>query len=440
MSNEAINSINQEKKQIKVFGIPIFLFLVVAIIVISASYFDVIPKNLAGAFAVLLVLGAIFGEIGERIPIWNEYVGGGAILAFLGSAFLVYYGIMPEGTIESINAFMKTSSFLDLFISVLITGSILAVNREILIKAIRGYFPAIIGGIILSFVFGGLVGLIFGKSFMETIYMYALPIMGGGTGAGALPMSEMYESITGNSREAFLSFAFPILTIANIICIILAAILNKIGQKRPNLTGNGELVKVGELDVSVKDKKIDITLRDIGSGLLLATTYYVLGRLMSKVILPSIFGIEIHAFAYMVIFAAISNGFNIIPEELKQGARRLQQFFSGQFLWLMMVGVGVAYTDLGEFVGALTISNIIIATAIVIGAFLGSAIVGNLVGFYPIESGISAGLCMANRGGSGDLAVLGSAKRMELIPYAQISSRIGGGIMLVIASIVFGML
>ncbi|MGK7407053.1 2-hydroxycarboxylate transporter family protein, partial [Salmonella enterica] len=77
---------------------------------------------------------------------------------------------------------------------------------------------------------------------------------------------------------------------------------------------------------------------------------------------------------------------------------------------------------------------------IVVGAVVGAAIGGWLIGFYPIESSITAGLCMANRGGSGDLEVLSACNRMSLISYAQISSRLGGGIVLVIASIVFSMM
>lgn len=94
--------------------------------------------------------------------------------------------------------------------------------------------------------------------------------------------------------------------------------------------------------------------------------------------------------------------------------------------------------ELSKLIAAFTFGNVLIAALIVLGAILGSGLVGWLVGFYPIETAITAGLCMANRGGSGDLAVLGAAKRMELISFAQISSRLGGGLMLIIASVVFG--
>ena len=425
---------------LKIFNIPLPLFALLAAIVIGASLLEVIPVNIVGALGLTFVLGAIFGEIGDRIPIWNEYVGGGAILAFLGSAYLVYSGIMPEQSINAVTEFMEGTNFLTLFIAVLITGSVLSVERKLLLKALVGYIPTIVIGVAGAMLFGVVAGLLTGISPTNVLTMYVLPIMGGGTGAGALPMSEIYSSVTGNDPSQFLSFAFPILTIANIVAIIIAALLNKLGEKRPSLTGNGELVR--NKDIDAKQKKVDIKLqtRDISAGFILSISIYLLGVLMSRKLLPTIFGVQIHTFAYMVLFVSLFNALNIIPEELKQGAKKLQSFFSGEFLWVIMKGVGVAYTDLGEIIAAINATNVIIASFIVIGAVVGTAISGYFIGFYPIESSITAGLCMANRGGSGDLAVLGAAKRMDLISWAQISSRLGGGIMLVIASIVFGVL
>ena len=160
----------------------------------------------------------------------------------------------------------------------------------------------------------------------------------------------------------------------------------------------------------------------------------------SVVILPSIFGVKIPNFAYLIIFTALANIFNLIPEHLRQGAKKCQQFCGGKLVWVQMVGCGIVFIDFEQMLSVLTPSNLFLVVMVVLGSLIGAAVMGWFVGFYPIESAVTAGLCMTNMGGAGDLAVLGAAKRMELISYAQISSRIGGAIVLLIASVVFSIM
>ena len=437
-----------QKEAFKIFGMAWYVYAAVAGVALIAMFGDYLPSNTVGAFAILYTLGIALGWIGDRIPVWNTYIGGGSILAFLGSAYLVYIGIIPEATIETVKIFMDTTDFLDLFIAVLITGSILSVNRKLLLKAFAGYLPAILAGIVGAILLGMVGGLLVGVEPARVATEYVLPIMGGGTGAGAIPMADIYANATGNDPAKWLSFGLSILTIANIIAIMAAGVLNKIGELSfgKALTGNGELIRNAE-DISALEGKeeVKVTQRDIACGLILACAFYVAGNILSKVVqIPefTLFGstlkIDIHRFAWMVVLVAIANIAGVIPAELRVGANKLQGYFSKQFLLVIMCGVGIALTDLGELIAAFTFGNVLIAALIVLGAILGSGLVGWLVGFYPIETAITAGLCMANRGGSGDLAVLGAAKRMELISFAQISSRLGGGLMLIIASVVFG--
>ena len=434
-----------QKEAFKIFGMAWYVYAAVAGVALIAMFGDYLPSNTVGAFAILYTLGI---ALGDRIPVWNTYIGGGSILAFLGSAYLVYIGIIPEATIETVKIFMDTTDFLDLFIAVLITGSILSVNRKLLLKAFAGYLPAILAGIVGAILLGMVGGLLVGVEPARVATEYVLPIMGGGTGAGAIPMADIYANATGNDPAKWLSFGLSILTIANIIAIMAAGVLNKIGELSfgKALTGNGELIRNAE-DISALEGKeeVKVTQRDIACGLILACAFYVAGNILSKVVqIPefTLFGstlkIDIHRFAWMVVLVAIANIAGVIPAELRVGANKLQGYFSKQFLLVIMCGVGIALTDLGELIATFTFGNVLIAALIVVGAILGSGLVGWLVGFYPIETAITAGLCMANRGGSGDLAVLGAAKRMELISFAQISSRLGGGLMLIIASVVFG--
>ena len=178
-------------------------------------------------------------------------------------------------------------------------------------------------------------------------------------------------------------------------------------------------------------------LNDLAS--VLGIGAFAFGLLMSKLILPEILDVKIHTLAYMILFVVGLAATGVIPENLREGAKKLQTFFSKYFVIIIMVGVGVDLS-IQDLIDALTFANVVIAFAIVVGAIVGSAGVGYLVGFYPIDAAVTAGLCMANRGGSGDLAVLGAADRMDLMAYAQLSSRLGGAIVLIIGSILFSIL
>ena len=311
-----------------------------------------------------------------------------------------------------------------------------------MIKSFIGYIPSIFGGLIGAAVFGVLGGLLFGVTPAMILIKYVLPVMGGGNGAGAVPLSQIYESVTGDNAANYYSFAIAILTIANVFAIISGALLKKLGEAKPDLTGGdgakARLMREGHFDAD-DSKLAKPSLGDYGGAILLACAFYALGRLFAKAILPEIGGAPIHQFAYVILFVALAALTGIIPDNIRNAAKTLQSFFTKNLINIIMVGVAVD-TNIHDLLAACTFSNVVIAALIVLGCIIGSAIIGYLVGFFPIDTAVTAGLCMANRGGSGDLAVLGAADRMSLIPYAQLSSRLGGGIVLVIGSFIFGLL
>lgn len=430
----------EQKKTFKLYGMEWYIFLFFAVVVIASAWMGIIPNQLVGAVAVMFTLGIILGEIGERIPIWNKYCGGGAILVFFVYGLMNYMGLIPEGVVNIATGWMNEYSFLNLFISFLVVGSLLGLDRDLLIKSSILYLPTLLASIVGAAVLGSLGAMMFGKNPVEILTAYVLPIMGGGAGAGAIPMAQVYADVTGQDSSAYLSFALAILAVGNIMSVIFAVVLNVVGTVAPSLTGGGELVRKGRKEAAAEQEKKNqdpLTMDDIAAGIYLTGAFFVLAQLVAKKILPTVFGVSIPNFAYLIIFATLANVLNLIPENLKRACQKCQQFCGSKLIWIQMVGVGIVLTDFKVIFSVLDFGNLVIVVLIILGCVLGAGLFGWLVGFYPIEAAITAGLCMANMGGAGDLAVLGAAKRMELMSYAQISSRIGGALVLLIGSLVF---
>lgn len=429
---------NETKKTLEIGGLPWWQAAISIVLCLITMYLGIQSGSITGTFCTSFAMAVILYEIGERLPVWNTYIGGGLLMVFFGVALLKYFGIIPEKTIENINFIISGDevNLLELYIVFLIVGSVLSLDKDILLKSCAGYIPAILGGLVVSSVFGVVAGLIFGVSPTTSIMKYVLPIMGGGNGAGAVPLSNIYETVTGDPAANFYGFAIIILTIGNIFAIIGSATLNTIGKKFPSMTGDKKTLVRGGENIARDDAKIKTNVQDMLGAMVIACGCYSVGRIMSKKILPKIAGASIHAYAYMIIFVVILAASGLIPAKVRAGAKRIQSFWTGVMGMVIMVGMGADF-DIAELFTVMTPGNVVMALAIVVGAIIGAGGVGYLVGFYPVDSALTAGLCMANRGGSGDLACLGAADRMELMAYAQLSSRLGGGIVLIIASFLF---
>lgn len=438
---------NNNKSGYRLYGLPWQVFAIFSIVVLAATYLGVLPAGMAGCFAVMIVFGTILQEIGDKTPIVRSYLGGGAIVIIFGTALIDYFGGIPALVKENIsNFFTPTGAFLDFYIAALITGSILGMNRKLLIKAAARYFPAIFGGIIVAFTLATVLGGLMGFGSIKALLLVALPIMGGGMGAGATPLSKIFESSQTMSAAEAISIMTPAVAIGNAISIVLGGLLVRVISGK-NWNGQGALMKTAVADASEYDispqmqaKRDKINLLNLGIGLFVSTSFFAFGYIVAKgwtALFPSI---SIHAYAWMIITVAVCKIANIIPESIEVACYQWFQFIMKNLTTVLLVGIGLCYLNLNTVIETFSLTYLILCLVTCLGSVFGAGLIGKLVGFYPVEAAITAGLCMSNMGGTGDVAVLSAADRLELMPFAQISSRLGGAIILIIGCLMLSSL
>jgi malate:Na+ symporter len=86
------------------------------------------------------------------------------------------------------------------------------------------------------------------------------------------------------------------------------------------------------------------------------------------------------------------------------------------------------------FALALTLS---LADALDVGDIDGYRRSRGLVSQHPIEAAI-VNACHSGQGGTGDVAILTAANRMQLMPFAQIATRIGGALTVTMVLLLLG--
>ena len=422
---------DREKGGFEVVGIrlPFYLFLVGLLIV--SMYTDCLPSGLVEAFLFLMVLGEGLNAVGNHVPVVRTYLGG-SVICILGSAVIQAAGLIPDQTYHMVDQFINEEGFLVFYIAALITGSLFNIDRNLLLRATVRLLPVAVVSLALGVLLSGVVGIIMGDGFMEGILFIGVPMTSGGMTAGTVPLSVIYGDVLGGDAGEMLTRMAPATVMGNCVAIVFGGLINNLGQRRKDLTGNGQLVNDG--NPVEKQAAVVPTIKGLCIGLLVALGFYQLGALLNNWISV------IPTYAWMIILVILVKCTRLFPEELEDGARQWGQFAIHSWNSAALAGIGITLIDLNTIMASMTLFYLISIVAIVAVITSSAFFLGKLVGFYPIESAIAAGMCTTNMGGSGNVAVLSSAGRMELLPFAQIVTRSCGALMLTLGGILIQLL
>lgn len=421
----------------RIMGLPIGWFAILFAVLAACAMFDALPNVMLVGFAVTILIGALLNWFGGRIPVLRNY-GLPTVLCILTPAILLHFGLFPQSLAETMEIFTDGSEigFIDFYVASLIAGSILGMPRALLLKAGARYGVPLISTILVVFTIIGLVGSAIGFGLRDSLLFIAAPVMGGGVGAGIVPMSQIYESQIGGSASAYIAQLIPAVIIANILAIVCAGIFNGITYKGQQFflgfNGNGRIIRVeGKADdFREKPKPTGGTFHVLAVGLTLAAVLFLTGSLIAEFV-PGL-----HAYAWTILLAAIIKIFGLVPEAFEDAVSTWFGFVSTTLTPALLVGISITYFEFEEMGAALSDWRYLALVVLgVVTAVVVSGAVGWLMKMYYVETSVAVGLGMTDMGGTGDVAVVSAANRLELMPFLQVSSRIGGALVLLLVSL-----
>ena len=183
-----------KKEKWTIAGIPLVLYAIVFAVIVIAYGMGKTPNNFLTGFGFCMVIGFVLDKLGRS----NKYLnmlGGASLMCLFVPSILVYFGLIPENIVEATDEFYTGSmGFIDFFVASLLTGSLLSMDRKILVEAGKRYAVPLLMGVVFAFGCAGLIGAVSGYGFSAAILNLAIPIMGGGIGAGAIPIASVYET------------------------------------------------------------------------------------------------------------------------------------------------------------------------------------------------------------------------------------------------------
>ncbi|MCP9625068.1 2-hydroxycarboxylate transporter family protein [Nocardia otitidiscaviarum] len=398
-------------------GVPLLVPVALTTVVVVAGAFDAVPENMIGGLAVIVGLGTLLGPLGNRLPVISR-IGGGALVCLMGPSILVYLGAFEQNTLDAVTVLMKHANWLYFVISTLVVGSILGMSRQLMVGGLVRIFPPLIAGTAVAVAAGLGTAMAFGYDFHRALFYIVVPIIGGGIGEGVIPLSSAYASALGGEPGSYVAELIPAAIIGNIIAIITAGALRRLGDRRPALDGGGQLVKSPDAALVTRPPEVSDREPNYAFGVLTITGLFVFATLLEHVV-------HLPAPVLVIVLSVLCKLFGVFPAVAETDARAVYSIISRHFIYPTMVGLGMLYLPLASVMGVLSPGYVLACAAVVLTMAATGFVVGRVIAMYPIDAALVT-VCHSGLGGTGDVAILSASQRMNLMPFAQISTRIGG--------------
>ena len=288
--------------------LPLPVYLLLALLITGFVLTNAVPGEISSAICILAFFGFTCAEIGKRLPVFR-HVGAAAIFATFIPSFLAFHHWLPETILKVTMDFTKSTNFLYLFIASIIVGSILSMDRQVLIKGFLKIFVPLAIGSLAAMAVGTLVGTLLGLGAQHTFFFIVVPIMAGGVGEGAIPLSVGYAEILHGDQGEIFATVLPPVMLGSLTAILFAGTLNYVGKKFPHLTGEGRLQPGDHEDMNPNQEEITghVDVTHIAAAGVTALSLYLVGIMCFRLFgLPAPVALEIPERASAIIHSAVA--------------------------------------------------------------------------------------------------------------------------------------
>jgi malate:Na+ symporter len=333
-------------------------------------------------------------------------------------AYAVHRHWISDDLLSRLRWGFERVDLLGIFICVIIVGSLLSLDTRILLNVLSRIWIVLLVSSGIAVTLGVLSGTVLGVSAGVTLLEVVVPLMVGGITAGALPLAAALGDLEGSTRAAELAVLLPAVVVGNMLAVVASGMLSP--WSKPS---SGVVAPPSEAPVSSQRAALDHpSARLLVLGALSLSACYGLGAVGALIF-------KVPAPLLILVLAAVVHIAVRLPLEITRGIVYLYRVCIRLFTYPLLLAVGLLLTPWQTLMEGLRWDKLIVAIVTVLMLTVSGAWMARFAGLTTVE-GALMGLARAAMGGSGDVAILSAARRLDLMPFAQIATRLGGALTL----------